>query len=242
MPQLQAVKTVAVRTHLNDFGGMMSHAALIIADDGAKYVIKRAGLGRPLVAEHVVARLGRRIGAPCMDVCFATLPAELLVADPNLGRFAGGRAHASGFVDGLVEIRRVTHEVHPLNRARFALLYILFSWTHASDHQFMYELQPPNLVFSHDHGLFFVGRQQWSAAGLGAAHTPQLDGPIGSLVFTPAELALGRQELQSVTDQEIADIVSGVPSEWSVSTDDLKALAAYLSARRTALLTLLPAA
>ncbi len=112
MPQLQDVKTVAVRTHLNDFGGMMSHAALIIADDGAKYVIKRAGLGRPLVAEHVVARLGRRIGAPCMDVCFATLPAELLIADPNLGRFAGGRAHASGFVDGLVEIRRVTHEVH----------------------------------------------------------------------------------------------------------------------------------
>jgi hypothetical protein len=219
----------------------MSTAALVVCDDGCKYVIKRASLGRALVGEHVVARLGLRIGAPCMDVCLATVPQELIDADPKLARFSGGPAHASAFLDGLVEIRQVAYQMHPRNRARFALLYILFSWTQAADHQFMYELQPPNLVYSHDHGLFFAGAHGWTATGLAGAHVPQLDAVIGSLAFAPAELSAGRNELQTVTDAEIAAVVNAVPAAWGVVQDDLNALAAYLCARRAALLGMLPA-
>ena len=118
MPLLEPVNTVTVTTHVNDFGGFSS-AALVICDDAGKYVIKRASLGRPLVAEQVVARLGRRIGAPCMKVGLATLPQELINADPKLARFAGGPAHASQFIDGLFEARQLRYQDHPLNRARF---------------------------------------------------------------------------------------------------------------------------
>lgn len=241
MPELQPVRTVTVRTHLRDFTGM-SLAALVTCDDGAKYVIKRSSLGRALVAEHVVARLGLRIGAPCMEVCLANVSAELIALDPKLARFAGGQAHAVAFVDGLVEIRKVTHEMHPFNRARFARLYILFSWTQASDHQFMYQLTAPNLVYSHDHGLFFSGRNNWTPAQLAAAYSPQLDGAIGALGFKAGELAPIRAELESVTDQEIVEIVQGVPAAWGVAQADLNSLAAYLSARRKSLLGMLPTA
>jgi hypothetical protein len=241
MPTLQPISTVAVQTHLNDFGGM-SQAALVICDDGRKYVIKRASLGRPLVGEHVVARLGLRIGAPCMEVCLATLSGELIALDPKLARFASGPAHASIFVDGLQEIRNITHAVHPLNRTRFAMLYILFSWAHASDHQYLYELKPPNLVYSHDHGLFFSGAQNWTAAGLTSSHIPKLDATFQSLAFTAQDLALGRTELESVTDAEIAGVVNAVPLAWGATGDDLNALIAYLCARRKALLGMLPAA
>jgi hypothetical protein len=177
-----------------------------------------------------------------MEVCLATVPEELIAADPSLTRFSGGPAHASTFIDGLVELRHVAHQVHPLNRSRFALLFMLFSWTSASDHQFMYELQPPNLVYSHDHGLFFTGAHGWSPGILAGAHVPQFDGPLGALSFTPAELAAGRQELQSVTDEEIAAVVNSVPAAWGVGQNDLSALIAYLCARRTALLGMIPAA
>jgi hypothetical protein len=241
MPILGDVQAVSVQTHIRDFVGM-SGAALVICDDGNKYVIKRASLGRPLVAEHVVGRLGLRIGAPCMNVALATVPDELIALDTKLSPFKGGLAHASGFIDGLVEIRKVTHEVHPLNRARFALIYILFSWTYAADHQFMYELQPPNLVYSHDHGLFFVGNHVWTAATLAGGHVATPDGPVGSLGFSPAELAAGRHELAGVTDQQVADIVKSVPEAWGVNRTDLDALVTYLCARKKTLLALLPVA
>lgn len=239
MPKLEPIKTVSVRTHVNDFGGFSS-AALVMCDDAEKYVIKRATLGRPLVAEQIVARLGVRIGAPCMHVALANVPDELIKADPKLGRFAGGPAHASKFIDGLFEAKQIRHQDHPLNRARFALLYLLYSWTHAADHQYMYELKPPNLVFSHDHGLFFVGSEKWSNATLAAGRIPQFDGPLGSLVFTPAELSAGAAELASVSEAELAELVSAVPPGWGVNPSELAEVVTYLSARRAALLGMLP--
>jgi hypothetical protein len=104
----------------------------------------------------------------------------------------------------------------------------------------MYELQPPNLVYSHDHGLFFTGAAGWSAAILAGSHVPQLDGLMGALNFSAAELAPGRKELESVTDHEIASVVNSVPAAWGVGQDDLNALITYLCARRNALLGMLP--
>lgn len=213
-----------------------------MCESGKKYVLKRAGLQRTLVAEHVVARLGLRIGAPCFDVCFATVPLELIKAEPKLTRFATGPAHASAFIDGLAEVRGIAHENHPLNRTRFASLHVLYSWTFASDHQFMYELAPPNLVYSHDHGLFFAGRKNWSITTLEAAHVAQLDTYLGSLKFTAAELQASRQELQDVAETEIAEVISTIPAAWGVPEADLLALQVYLCARRESLLEILPTA
>jgi hypothetical protein len=241
VPALEPVRTVTVKTHLSDFVGM-STAALVRCDDGKQYCIKRATLGRPLVAEHVVARLGLRIGAPCMDVCLAVVPEELIAIDPKLTRFKGGIAHGSFYVEGLVEKRQVAHSDIPINRARFARLFLLFTWTSASDHQFMYEVKPPHLVYSHDHGLFFSGGPNWNVGTLAAAQAVSADQVLGDLSFTGAELQDARADLASVTDTEIGHVVADVPKEWGISDAERSALVSYLSERRKGLLQTIPVA
>lgn len=235
---LAPVVVVEVRTHLNDFGGMSS-AALVQCDDGRKYVIKRASLGRPLVAEHVVGRLGMRIGAPCMYVALARVPPDLIALDPKLARFAGGIAHATLHVPNVSEHRGVQHAQFPQNRERFLRLLILFSWMFAADHQFMYELTAPHLVYSHDHGLFFAGHHNWTAHSLAAAGAVQLDRVLSGIGFAAVEIREAVRDLRTVTEVEIAEAIRMVPADWNVPAADLAALVDYLRSRHTNLLAMI---
>ena len=235
---LAPVVTVEVRTHLADFGGM-STAALVQCDDGQKYVIKRASLGRPLVAEHVVGRLGVRIGAPCMDVAFARVPTALIALDPRLALFAGGIAHATLYVPNVSEHRGVQHAQFPQNRERFARLLILYSWMLAADHQFMYELTAPHLVYSHDHGLFFAGNHNWTPHTLGTMGPIQLDPVLSCIGFTAAELKEAAHGLRTVTELEIAEAVGWVPQDWKVPAAELAALVDWVRLRRKNLLAMI---
>jgi hypothetical protein len=239
LPELPPLRTITALTHLNNLRGGMSSAALFACDDGRRYALKHPGLHRALVAEQVVARLGLRIGAPCMEVAIANVPPELVAADPALARYGGGPSHASGFVDGLYEVRAIAHADHPKNRSRFASLCVLFSWALAADHQFLYELAPPHLVHSHDHGLFFPGQHQWTPVSVAAGHNATLDPQFNALVLTPQELEPPRAELETVTAVEIRDIVTAVPPQWGASGQDLQALTDCLCARRDSLLALL---
>lgn len=217
----------------------MSNAALVRCDDGRNYVIKRCTLGRPLVAEHVVGRLGVHIGAPCMEVAFAQVTPALIALDPKLARFAGGIAHATVEVPGVSEYKGVQHAAFPQNRERFARLQVLFSWMLAADHQFMYELAAPHLVYSHDHGKFFAGQENWTAQTLTAAAPIQLDGVLSAIGFTPAELKGAVGGLRATTDVELAEAVGFVPPAWNVPPADLAALVDYVRLRRAALLAMI---
>lgn len=236
---LAPVVTVEVRTHLADFSAGMSNAALVQCDDGQKYVIKPAKLGRALVAEHVVGRLGRRIGAPCMEVAFAQVQPALIALDPKLARFAGGIAHATVYVPNVIEHRGVQHAQFPQNRERFVRLLILYSWMLASDHQFMYELTAPHLVHSHDHGLFFAGNHHWTEHTLGAATAVQLDPVLSTIGFAAWELKEAIRDLRTVTELEIAEATGWVPADWNVPVADLTALTDYLRSRRTNFLAMI---
>ena len=59
----------------------MSTASVFLCSDGEKYVFKHPGLKRALVAEHVVGRLGRHMGAPCMEVFYGDVPEASNEAD-----------------------------------------------------------------------------------------------------------------------------------------------------------------
>jgi hypothetical protein len=140
LPELPPLRTIIAQTHLNKLAPGMSSTELLLCDDGPRYALKHPGVQRALIGEQVVARLGLRIGAPCMEVAIANVPPDRLAADPALSRYGGGPSHASAYVDGLYEVKAITHANHPKNRARFASQCVLFSWALAADHQFLYEL------------------------------------------------------------------------------------------------------
>jgi len=217
----------------------MSLAALVQCSDGRKYVIKRCDLGRPLCAEHVVGRLGLLIGAPCMEVALADVTPQLIALDPKLQRFAGGLAHATVNIDNVAEHRGVQHQAIPQNRPRFASLLVLYSWMCAADHQFMYEVASPHLVYSHDHGCFFHGAQAWTPATLAAGVAAALDGPLSAIGLSNAEIKAAAVPLAAVTDAEIAQVLAPIPAPWGVPSADLLALGQYLRQRRDAILAII---
>ena len=237
---LAPVRTVQVRTHLADFTGM-SAAALVQCDDGQKYVIKRGSLGRALIAEHVVGRLGVRIGAPCMEVGFAIVPGELIAADAKLGQFNGPICHASSYLPNVSEQKAVSHWDTPQNRKRFAQLQILYSWTLAGDHQFMYEVSAPHLVYSHDYGLFFPGHNNWSPITLSNASPVQLDAAFAKVGLQATEVKSAAAGLREISGDEIMESVNSIPSAWGVQAADLQTLGGFLIVRRENLLNMIDA-
>jgi hypothetical protein len=234
---MAAPSTVSATTHLKTFTGM-STAGLFLCTDGEKYVFKHAALQRALVAEHIVGRLGIRIGAPCMEVFYGEVPGALIALQPELARFGVGKCHATRFIDGLVERKgQPAYFDIPINRSRFAALLVLYTWLHAADHQLMYELAPPNQVYSHDHGLFFPGSHGWSAATIVGATTCAKDRFFDPIGLLPAELVSSVEALRGVTDIEIDEIVNGALADWGVTDAELVALASCLRARRVDCLT-----
>lgn len=211
----------------------MSSTGLFLCSDGNKYVFKPPTLQRALVAEHVVGRLGSLLGAPCMEVCYGDVPEDLIAIQPGLAAYKGGKAHATRFIDGLVERRGVpAHFDVPQNRGRFASLLVLYTWLQAADHQLMYELALPNLVYSHDHGLFFPGAHQWSAATIAGSTVTVRDSFFNPIGLQQNEIDPAIAALEGVTDGGIEEIVKSALPEWGVSTAELDALHVCLSKRR----------
>jgi hypothetical protein len=238
LPAVPALRVVQAQTYVRDFGASMSAPSLFIADDGRQYVLKAATdhVKRSLIAEQVVARLGAGLGAACFEVVVANVPDELIAVSPALSKYKGKPAHASAFVDGLIEVRGIAHATHPKNRARYAVLFVLYSWAVAADHQFLHELPPPHLIYSHDHGLFFPGMHGWNVGTVSAAHAASPDPRLVSLGFTKAELQASETALGAVSDADISGVVNAVPPEWGATSAELDALAACLIARRVSLL------
>jgi hypothetical protein len=238
LPAVPPLRTVQAQTHIREFGATMSAPSLFIADDGREYVLKAATphVMRALIAEQIVPRLGTCLGAPCFEVVVANVPDELIAATPALSRYQGKPAHGCTFVNGLIEVRGIAHENHPKNRARYASLFVLYSWTVAADHQFLHEVPPPHVIYSHDHGLFFPGMHGWNVGLVSAAHAASPDPRLVSLGFTKAELETTRIELAAVSDADISAVVNSVPPAWGATSAELDALSTCLIARRVSLL------
>ncbi len=219
-----------------------SRPVLVGCDDLGLWVVKgpQPQNKRAICNEQVVARLGRLLQAPVCDVEIVALPAELCSLQPELADVSPGLSHGVRFVPDCTDRETVKHWDQPQNRARFAALQVLYTWTHAGDHQLIYSMSPPNLVYSVDHGHFFPGGPDWTPASLAAAGpVSTLDPIFGVCGLTPEELATVAPRLLSIDRRTIDSVCAVPPDDWGLALSDRTALADFLEVRRVQLAALL---
>lgn len=231
---------VVAETKLGSLPGASGSIKFLCAG-GQIYVAKGTRNKIGLVAEHVVARLGQLLEAPVGDVTLLEVP-DALRADAQVLAMGPGPAHAIKWIENITDRGALTHFDVPANRDRFASLCTLYSLAGAGDHQLFYSTTEPRLVHSLDHGHFFPGGPNWTAASLTVAAPATLDRWFAPAGLTSAELASVRLKLEAITDGNIADILAGPPAEWPFTQEQRDALGSYLRTRRDTLLTLIPQA
>jgi hypothetical protein len=203
------------------------------------YVAKGTRNKLGLVAEHIVARLGQLLEAPVGEVALLTVPTALQ-SHPAIAAMGAGPAHAIPWIDDITDKGQIAQVDVPENRSRFARLCALYSLAGAGDHQLFYSTKSPQLVYSLDHGHFFPGGPNWTPATLAAAPLASIDPWFVGANLTNVELAEARSRLESITDTDVANIISGPPPEWTFTQDQRSALDTYIRTRRDRLLTLFP--
>lgn len=230
------VNTVRALTPVLRVGGM-SRAVVIDCDDGRRYVVKGRQVMRPLIADHVVGRLATIIDAPVPEVALVEVSKALIVPGSFLEHFEPGIGHGSLFMQECLDSHSPQYWDEAANLERFAVLAVLNGWADAADQQFLYSKNAPHLVYSVDHGSFFVGSSEWTADDL--RHAPAAD--VDRWLTSSA--AVGREQLRSavarlkwVTDDVIAGVIAGLPNEWGITLNERLALAQYLARRRDDLL------
>lgn len=237
---------IKAETYLQSWPSHSKPVALMCGG-GGKYVVKAlqanrvAEMGRVLVNDQIVARLGELIHASVPRVDLIDVPAELIAHQPEMSHMMTGIAHGSQFVENVTERAGFEHAAIPENRPRFALLAVLFGWIGAQDHQFVYSKTAPQLVYSVDHGHFFPGGPPWTEASLAAAPQSQPDTQvINACNTTQPEIHQALHALSDVGDEAIISVVSLPPDEWGLTMEERIALVNFLTKRRAELLALLP--
>jgi hypothetical protein len=237
---------IKAETYLRSWPSHSKPVALM-CENGGKYVVKAlqmnrvAEMGRVLVNDQIVARLGKLIHASVPHVALIDVPAELIAGQPEMSHMMAGIAHGSQFVENVTEREAVAHVAIPENRPRFALLAILFGWIGAQDHQFVYSKTAPELVYSVDHGHFFPGGPAWTGPSLAGAPQSQPDIQItNGCNATQPELHQAIRALTAVGDEALISVVSLPPDEWGLTMADRVALFNFLKNRRAGLLAMLP--
>jgi len=221
--------------------GTASQPVLLACDDGREYVTKGSQVGRMVVNEHVVCRLGQCIEAPTPNVVIVDIPGPLIAAEPQMRHLNPGEAHGAEWIANCTERETLLHSTVAENRSRFALLALLYGWVVAADHQFIYGNDVPHLVFSVDHGHFFPGGPNWSEETLRSASSPRLDPVIAAACgFSKPELQIAAKELRAVVNDWIARIVEGPPEAWGLTPAERQTLREYLEGRRDELAAGLP--
>ena len=239
----QRAAPVTAHTFLQVWPSFSKPVALL-CDDGQKYVVKalqasRIEMGRVLVNDQVVARLGALVSAPVPHVALVNVPAELLAAQPEMAHMSPGIAHGSQLIENVTERAGLVHTNVPENRGRFARLSVLYGWTAAADHQFVYQKTDPHLVHSVDHGHFFGNGPTWTEATLLGCPAAQLDATIGPACnLTAEERDEALRELTTFASPEIACAVALPPDSWGITMAERLALVEFLVRRRDQLLAL----
>jgi hypothetical protein len=125
-----------------------SEPVLLECEDGFKYVVKGRQAGRQIVNDQLVARLGELLQAPVGKPTIVYVPQELIDEQPNLRGFRAGTAHGTRWIEDCSDVRCFSASDllatnAPDNRSRLVLLAVLYSWTRANDHQFLYKKNRP---------------------------------------------------------------------------------------------------
>jgi hypothetical protein len=210
-----------------------SSPVLLACDDGEEYVVKGRQLGRVLINEQVIGRIGRALGAPVTDVALVDVPEALVQMEADMSHMPAGISHGNRWIPDCSERAWIQYTDEPQNRPRFALLAVLYGWVVPSDPQMIYENTAPHFVHSIDHAWFFPGGPNWTVDTLRAAPSPVPDATIVSECgLSNDELREAARRLSDVTDAAIAEAVAIPPEDWGISLDERVALAIYLAERR----------
>jgi hypothetical protein len=141
------------------------------------------------------------------------------------------------FIEGCYDGWEMEHLDEEENLDRYASLAVLYGWTQAADHQFLYGKTPPHLVYSVDHGHFLEGGPEWTTASLLSAPKAIPDRLIASsAALSRKALQTATLRLQGVADDDIAEAVAAPPDSWGMMMHERVALAEYLARRRDDLL------
>jgi len=216
-------------------------------EDKQEYIVKARhadrSIERQMFNDQIVARLGVIMNAPVGKPSLVEISTELIELSPQYSYILSGIAHGTEFIKDCSDDRELFNHIKvPENRERFALLCVLYSWVYARDHQFIYSKTKPNLVYSVDHGHFFIGGPDWTVERLTQEHH---DLEIDSILLKNCKLT--EQELkpaliacEAVTENDILNVVASPPCEWNITMDDRMALVEYLTSRQKKIKALYP--
>lgn len=218
--------------------------ALFRCYDNQKYMIKGQQAGRQIVNDQIVARLGITINATVGYPRIAEIDSELSEGYPELDYLTPGTAHATLFIEGCKDERDLTkfYTQQAENIPRFASLCVLYGWVLARDHQFLFEKQYPNRVYSVDHGHFFPGGPNWTHETLSQAPAAELDTHLRILCSfsrESPEIRNALEQLDQVSEDQIIQAVAAPPNEWGLTMEERVTMVEYLVKRQKELINLL---
>jgi hypothetical protein len=221
-----------------------SEPVLLECEDGFDYVVKGQQAGRQIVNDQLVARLGELLQAPVGKPAIISIPRELIDNEPNLSDFRAGTAHGTRWIENCSDVRCFSASDliatdAPDNRSRLVLLAVLYSWTHANDHQFLYKKNPPRLIYSVDHGHFFPNSPNWRVEDLENDTFEGFDAIFDHCNFNESELAEARERLEAIAESQILQIVAAPPPDWDFTIEERVAMMAYLVKRQQELIEFL---
>ena len=229
---------VMAHTYHRTFPTYSKPALLVCGDNDDEYIVKGSQVGRAIINDHIVGRLGTELTHAVPPVALIEVPQELVNAQPELRNMSTGLAHGSRWVPDCSDREWIRSDQIVENRERLAVLSLLYGLACANDRQLIYQNKSPKLVYSVDHGHFFPRGPNWAIADLNAAADIQPDHEIVTkLSLTRDDLRRACCTIVSLTDQRIAAAIAAVPEEWIFPMADRVALAKYLENRRDGLIT-----
>jgi hypothetical protein len=198
--------------------------------------------GRTIFNENVAARLGGCMAAPVAQAALIDVSQEVIdSAADAMDHLRSGIAHGARYIENCKLAQPKHHMRHPVeaqNRARFALLAVMFGWMNGpegapiNDAEFLYDKTTSD-VYGIDFGNFFGGptndlRQLQSKATPNAwiKHCSEL---------TREELASACQRLSAITPDQIADALAAPPDEWGIKFSERVEFAKLLFCRQAEL-------
>lgn len=215
-----------------------SEPILLECEDNQDYVVKTQRSDRQIINDQLVARLGQLLEAPVGEPKLIHIPQELIDYTPNLKNISPGIAHGTLWIPNCFDDTLMATS-EPQNRLRLVLLATLYGWTYANDHQFLYNRQPPRLIYSVDHGHFFPNPPNWCIDDLGDlldVSPAVLDNCFQVCNFSQQELIHAYEKLNFIDIIKIIQSVAIIPSEWGFTMEERLAMIEYLVIRQKQLL------
>lgn len=213
-----------------------SGSFMVLGDDDERYWCKSLNnfqSGRLPVTEQIVGRLGDLIDAPVCK-CKLVMLDEIIGWEIRQGTsrmVEKGFAHGSRAVEPTLETRELKFRADDDNRRRHCGLYALCDWLYCGDLQWLRATDEDNAYYSHDHGFFLTGLN-WTQESLASCGADQ--GPISldADQLDTDELVRLAEVLESLTLDEIETAISGLPTSWPVSDEELAAVAQFADLRK----------